>query len=76
MSGILMTSTSVIGNVDGQQLHFAVSTATLAATDDIDATRLAANGGSYRTGDIVIASCTDGILVGKVAANGSIVPMA
>lgn len=74
MPGINMDRTTVIGNVDGQQIHFARSTATSAVTDDADITRLAANGGSWRAGDIVIVSTTDGVLIGKVGATGTIVP--
>jgi hypothetical protein len=67
-----MTTTSVIGNAGGIQLHFATSTGTIAATAAADATRLAANEGSYREGDAVICVCTDGLLIGEVASTGAI----
>ena len=73
MAGITATTTSPIGNADGVQVHFATSTANKATTLAADTTRLVDNGGYYRVGDVAIVSCTDGALVGRVAADGAIV---
>lgn len=73
MAGITATSTSPVGNMGEAQIHFAKSTAAKAATLAADTDRLVANGGYYREGDVVVASCTDGALVGRVAADGGIV---
>lgn len=73
MAGISATTTTILGNVDGAQAHFAVSTETIVNTATADSTLLAANGGSYREGDIVIVTCSDGLLVGKVSGAGAIV---
>jgi hypothetical protein len=72
MPGITASTTSPVGNVDGAQLHFAVSTGTKAATGGADTARLVANGGYYRPGDAVTVVCTDGLLSGKVGADGAI----
>ena len=73
MAGITALSTTPIGNQGTSQVHFAVSTASKAATLAADTERLKANGGYYLLGDVVVASCTDGALVGRVAADGGIV---
>lgn len=72
MPGITGLTNSPVGNVDGTQLHFATSTATKAVTAGADAARMVANGGYHREGDAVLVVCTDGLLMGKVAADGAI----
>lgn len=73
MALIAQTATSPIGNQGKNQVHFAVSTGTKAQTAAADATMLFANGGPYRVGDVVVASCNDGALVGRVSTTGAIV---
>lgn len=73
MPGIVATATTPVGNQGASQLHFAVSTENKAVTAGADTARLVANGGYYRPGDVVTASCTDGALTGRVGADGAIV---
>ena len=73
MAGITQTATTPIGNQGENLVHFAVSTLNKAGTAAADADMLFANGGPYREGDVVVASCTDGALVGRVSAAGAIV---
>ena len=73
MAGIAKLATTSVGNQGDQLLHFAVSTLAKAGTAVADGTMLFANGGPYRVGDVVVVSCTDGALTGRVAADGAIV---
>ena len=73
MAGITVLASTSIGNQGDQQCHFAVSTLAKAGTAAADATMLFANGGPYRVGDVVVVSCTDGALTGRVAADGALV---
>jgi hypothetical protein len=73
MAGITALKSTPVGNQGENLVHFAVSTQNKATTAAADSTLLFANGGPYREGDVVIASCTDGALVGRVSAAGAIV---
>lgn len=73
MAGILRTATTAVGNQGDNQCHFAVSTLNKAGTAAADATMLRANGGPYIEGDVVVVSCTDGALTGRISNAGAIV---
>lgn len=72
MAGISATSTSPVGNMGVNQVHFARSSVTVALTIVADTSRLIDNGGYYREGDLVLLSATDGAYFGQVQADGSI----
>jgi len=72
MAGITALTSSPVGNVAGVQVHFATSTGTKTATAAADTTRLVANGGYWRPGDAALVICTDGMIYGKVGADGAI----